>query len=152
MGDDIGLVQILLLTLLPALGSALGMMLAEWRKPPPWLTGTALHMAAGIGTAVAAIELLPRAQERAEIWLVALTFVLGALASVALAGISRHMRSTENRRKELVWGAYTTISIDLFSDGLMTGGGGAVAGNLGVLLAALAAQYVIDGLRGAFAV
>ena len=149
MDDTFDLVDVVLLTLLPALGSILGVALAEWRKPPAWLTGTALHMAAGIATGVAAVELVPRAQERGETWLLALAIIGGALLSVVLVSLSRRLRKGKGEGSEVLWGAYTAIIIDLFSDGLMTGGGGAVAANLGVLLGA---SQVFGNLPGGFAI
>jgi len=141
---------VLLLALLPALGSLLGMALAEWREPPTWLTGGALHMAAGIATAVAAIELIPRAQERTESWMIALGVLAGAGASVLLTKLARMMRGGSGKGgSEALWGAYTAIAIDLFSDGLMTGGGASVAQDLGVLLAA---SQVVGNLPGGFAI
>jgi len=139
----------LLLALLPAAGNLAGFGLAEWRKPPPWLTGAALHMAAGIATAVAAIELVPRAQDRAAIWILAIAIVVGALVSVLLVRLSRRVRGGEQGSGAFVWGAYTAIAVDMFTDGLMTGGGSAVAADLGLLLAA---SQVLGNLPGGFAI
>lgn len=146
-GGSLSLFDVLLLALLPTLGTVLGVLLAEWRKPPEWLTGGALHMAAGLATAVAAMELLPRAQERSETWAIAIAILIGAGVSVTFYRLSNGMQG--GRGSTLIWGAYTAIAIDLFSDGLMTGGGGAVEGNLGVLLAA---SQIVGNLQGGFAI
>ncbi|WP_338445116.1 hypothetical protein V5F89_07920 [Pelagerythrobacter marensis] len=143
------LATVLLLALLPAAGSLFGFGLAEWRKPPPWLTGAALHMAAGIATAVAAIELVPRAQERSTIWAMAIAILVGAVVSVVLVRLSRRFQGKARHSGSFVWGAYTAIAVDLFTDGLMTGGGGAVAAELGLLLAA---SQVLGNLPGGFAI
>lgn len=50
--EGVTLGTILLLALLPAAGNLAGAFLAEWRRPPEWLTGGALHAAAGIGVGV----------------------------------------------------------------------------------------------------
>lgn len=149
--EPLGLVAILLLALLPVLGNVLGVALAEWRQPPPWLTGAAMHAAAGIGTAVAATELLPRADERIERWMLALAVITGSLASV---GLSRLTRAVKNKiagkgGRATTWGAFAAIGIDLFSDGLMTGSGSAISASLGVLLAL---SQVLGNMPGGFAI
>lgn len=142
--------SVLLLSLLPALGALLGLSLAEWRRPPPWLTGSALHMAAGIATGVAAIELIPRALARApEPWLLAAGVLAGSGVSLLLAKIAKRLRDDDAKGGSTLWGAYAAIAIDLFSDGLMTGGGATVAQSLGVLLAA---SQVVGNLPGGFAI
>lgn len=146
-GDTLSLFDVLLLALLPTLGTVLGVLLAEWRRPPEWLTGGALHMAAGLATAVAAMELLPRAQDRTDTWVLALAVLLGAGVSVMFYRLSNRIQGKKGGT--LIWGAYTAIAIDLFSDGLMTGGGGAVEGNLGALLAA---SQIVGNLPGGFAI
>ena len=84
-GGEIGLGTILLLSLLPVAGNLIGVALAEWKKPPDWLTGGALHAAAGIGTAVATVELIPRGQERIEIWMLAAAILAGGIVAISLA-------------------------------------------------------------------
>ena len=147
----IDLYTILLLALLPALGSFLGVALAEWRQPPEWLTGASMHAAAGVGMAVAAIELIPRAQERLETWMLALALVMGSVVAAGLAKATRAVTSRIGKkdRRATTWGAFAAIGIDLLSDGLMTGGGGAVAASLGVLLAV---SQVFGNLPGGFAI
>ena len=149
--DAIDLGSVLLLALLPALGSLIGVGLAEWRKPPPWLVGGAMHAAAGLATAVAALELVPRAMERIEIWLLTVGPVCGSLASVGIARLSRAISTSlpSNRIRVTTVGAYVAIGVDLLTDGLMTGSGAAVAASLGVLLAA---SQVIGNLPGGFAI
>ncbi len=145
------LVTILLLALLPALGSILGVMLAEWRKPSRWVTGAALHGAAGIATAVVATELMPRAQERIAVWLIALAILGGAALSVLLAKLTATVRKRISRDSggAATWGAYGAVAIDLLTDGFMTGGGGAISPNLGILLAV---SQVVGNMPGGFAV
>ncbi|NVD45641.1 ZIP family metal transporter [Qipengyuania atrilutea] len=113
--------------------------------------GGALHAAAGIATAVAAIELIPRSQDRIETWMLALAIIIGAVGSAGIAkatrGIRAHMGSTTGRAT--TWGAYAAVGVDLFTDGLMTGGGGAVAQELGLLLAL---SQVVGNLPGGFAI
>ena len=148
---SLGLGMVLLYALLPSLGNLIGVGLAEWRQPPGWLTGAAMHAAAGIGTAVAATELLPPAQDTIATHLLALSMVAGALASVGLAGLTKRL----NRRlsggvgRVSTWGAYAAIGIDLFTDGLMTGSGAAISAGLGLLLAL---SQVLGNIPGGFAI
>lgn len=146
-----GLLTILALALLPALGNLLGILLAEWRKPPEWLVGGAMHAAAGIATAVAAIELIPRSGERVETWVLAVALVAGSIVSAALAKATRHIRNRIGSQgvRATTWGAYAAIGVDLLTDGLMTGGGGAVASELGLLLAL---SQIFGNLPGGFAI
>ena len=150
-GESVGLGTILLLALLPAAGSIIGIAVAEWREPPEWLTGGAMHAAAGLGMAVAAIELIPRAQERIDPWMLAITLVFGAFVAVGLARTTRALRHklTKGTARATTWGAFAAIGVDLLSDGLMTGSGGAVSGSLGLLLAL---SQVFGNLPGGFAV
>jgi len=146
-----GLFAVLALALLPSLGNLLGVGLAEWRKPPEWLVGGALHAAAGIATAVAAIELIPRAQDRVETWILAAAILGGAVGSAGIAKATREVRRrmSNTAGRATTWGAYAAIGVDLLTDGLMTGGGGAVAAELGLLLAL---SQVIGNLPGGFAI
>ncbi|WP_063612576.1 ZIP family metal transporter [Aurantiacibacter atlanticus] len=148
---QISLLAILALALLPSLGNLIGIALAEWRKPPDWLVGGAMHAAAGIATAVAAVELIPRSQERVETWILALALIGGAICSAGIAKATRLLRARlkSSASRATTWGAYAAVGVDLFTDGLITGGGGAVATSLGVLLAV---SQVVGNLPGGFAI
>ncbi|PIW55388.1 MAG: hypothetical protein COW16_06090 [Sphingomonadales bacterium CG12_big_fil_rev_8_21_14_0_65_65_10] len=149
--EGFGLFAILGLALLPSLGNLLGVALAEWRKPPEWLVGGALHAAAGIATAVATIELIPRSQERIETWLLVFALIVGAICSAGIAKATRAVRDRigDVAGRATTWGAYGAVGVDLFTDGLMTGGGGAVAQKLGLLFAL---SQVVGNLPGGFAI
>ena len=110
-----------------------------------------MHAAAGIGTAVAAMELVPRAADRIEPWMLALAVVAGGCVAVGLAYVTRKVkrRISANVGRATTWGAFAAVGIDLLSDGLMTGSGGAVSPNLGLLLAL---SQVLGNLPGGFAV
>lgn len=129
----------------------IGVGLAEWREPPSWLVGGAMHAAAGLATAVAAVELVPRSIERVEIWILALSLVAGSLVSVAIGRSSRWLgrRLSRKSMRGTTVGAYVAIGLDLLSDGLMTGSGAAVEASLGVLLAV---SQIIGNLPGGFAI
>ena len=112
-----GLGTILLLALLPVLGNLIGVGLAEWREPSRWLTGAAMHAAAGIGTAVAALELAPRAQDRIETWMLALAIFAGAMISVGLARLTLIFKRKlmEGGSRATTWGAFAAVGVDLFT-------------------------------------
>lgn len=139
-----------MLALMPAIGSVLGAMTAEWKQPPNWLTGASLHMAAGIATAVVAVELMPRAVETATTWMLAISFMLGAAGSIGLKQGSEQLQSWFGSGKSSgVWAVYGAVAADLFNDGLTTGAGAAVSRDLGLLLGA---SQIIANLPGGFAV
>lgn len=142
---------IFMLALLPAIGSVAGALIAEWKQPPEWLIGAALHAAAGIATAVVAVELMPRAVASAATWMLAIAFMGGAIASILLK------RATDWARRKLggrndragLWAVYAAIAADLLIDGLTTGAGAAVSRDLGLLLAL---SQVAANIPGGFAV
>lgn len=141
--------DILILAFLPALGSALGAGLAEWKRPTPAVTGSALHAAAGIASAGVAIELMPRALGGAERWALALAFLGGAFLSVLLRRATDRLRRNLGGSGAVPWPIYAAVGADLLVDGLTTGAGAAVSGSLGLLLAA---SQVAGNLPGGFAV
>lgn len=113
--------------------------------------GGALHAAAGIATAVAAIELIPRSQDRIETWMLALAIIIGTVGSAGIAKATRGIRARMSSAagRATTWGAYAAVGVDLFTDGLMTGAGGAVAQELGLLRAL---SQVVGNLPGGFAI
>jgi len=142
----------LIYALLPAFGNLAGALLAESVRPPRWVIGAALHGAAGIAIALISIELMPRILKGLPMWAIATAFLAGAIVSFAMARGVRIVQSSgqddNNGAKFRAWMVYAAIGADLFSDGMMTGAGGAVALNLGFLLAA--AQLVAN-IPGGFA-
>lgn len=141
---------VLLLAALPALGSVIGAGIAEWRQPPRWLTGAALHMAAGIATAVVAIELMPRALATADTWLLAIAFVVGAFASIGLLRLTRRVQTLIGGGDDVqVWMVFAAVAADLFIDGVVTGAGAAVSPRLAALVAV---SQIAANIPGGFAV
>ena len=145
------LLNILLIALLPAVGTMAGALLAEWKQPPRNLTGAALHAAAGIATAVVAVELMPRAVERAEQWILALGFMAGAGASILLARSTtwlQHRLGSSGHRAG-IWTVYCAVATDLLIDGLTTGAGAGVSSALALLLAG---SQILANIPGGFSV
>lgn len=134
--------------LLPAVGNLIGGLLAESVRPPRWIIGAALHGAAGIAIALISIDLMPRILADVPMWGLVLAFLFGAGASFAMArGVSR-MQSRSGGDHFSAWMVYAAIGADLFSDGMMTGAGSAVALNLGLMLAA---AQLLANIPGGFA-
>lgn len=142
---------VLLLALFPAIGSLIGILLAEWRQPGEAVTGAALHAAVGLATAVAALELIPRAQERIPAGALAAGIVVGSLLSLLVARASRRFASrlSGDAARPALWAAYSAIAVDLAIDGLTTGSGSAIAADLGLLLAL---SQVVANIPGGFAI
>lgn len=142
---------VLLLATLPAFGTIIGALLAEWKQPPDWLTGAALHSAAGIAAAVVAVELMPRAMAGGERWMLAAAFMAGAIFSILLmrATAALNAKFGNDEKRAGLWTVYAAIAADLLIDGLTTGAGAAVSGGLALLLAL---SQVFANIPGGFAV
>ena len=113
---------VLLYALLPFVGNAIGAALAESVRTPRWVTGAALHAAAGIAIALVSVDLFPRVLGQLPIWQIVIGFLLGAGASVGLA----HLVTVLQRNRGLAgqrtaWLVFSAIAADLVSDGLITG-------------------------------
>jgi ZIP family zinc transporter len=142
---------VLAIALLPAGGNVVGSLLAETMRTPGWLIGAALHAAAGIAIAVVSVDLMPRILDKLAPWLLAVAFLGGSAFSVLLARSVIWARKTfapGQGTSAGAWMVYMAIAADLFSDGLMTGAGSAVASGLGFVLAA--SQFVAN-IPGGFA-
>jgi ZIP family zinc transporter len=112
---------------------------------PRWVAGAALHGAAGIAIALVAVDLMPRILEAASMGIIVLAFLLGAGFSLLLwQGVSA-LRSQFGGARSKALMVYIAIGADLFSDGLMTGAGSAVASSLGLLIGATQAVANIPG-------
>ena len=127
--------QIIIYACLPAAGSLIGAVLAEFARPPRWVIGAALHGAAGIAVALITVDLMPRVLSGLAVPAMLPAFLAGALASLGLAyGIRSLYRGSRHAVGAFM--VYGAIGADLFADGLVTGAGSAAALSLGLLLAA----------------
>lgn len=129
--------QILAIAAMPAIGNFTGGLIAEFLNVSKKALSLALHMAAGIVLAVVGLELMPRALELREKWIVILFFVVGGITFTIIdKGINYvQYRFGSNKASATPWTIYFAVSIDLFSDGIMIGTGSAIAGSLGFILA-----------------
>lgn len=123
------------LALLPVAGMLIGTLAAEWWPLSRHAVGAVLHAAAGVAVAVVSVSLMPRILDDIAPWQLALGFVAGAAASVAMVkGVNQAVRSLELGGGSGAWKVYLAVAIDLMGDGLMVGIGSAVASGLGLLL------------------
>lgn len=143
-----GFLAVLGYALLPALGNLLGALLAESLRTPRWVIGAALHGAAGIAIALASVDLMPRVLEALPMWATVASFLAGAAFSLLLWRGVRVLRGRFGGARSKALMVYVAIGADLFSDGLMTGAGSAVASGLGLLIGA---TQTVANIPGGFA-
>lgn len=132
-----GLWMILLLAALPGAGNLAGGLIAEvWRSTPAYLNW-ALHAASGIVIAVVAVEILPEALRSLAGWWIALAFLAGGMAYIAIETMIDRLRSGGPADDGgSMWMIYVAVAMDLTSDGLLIGTGSAVSPALALALAA----------------
>lgn len=131
-----GLLTVIMLAALPALGNFGGGLLAEWLQPSGKTLNRALHAATGIILAVVAVEVMPTALAAAPSWLLAVAFVAGGgLYLVVQAGIERWQAGRPEGAGKGAWMVYVAVAADLVGDGLLIGAGSAVAVSMALLLA-----------------
>lgn len=131
-----GILQVLGLALLPAVGNFSGGLLAEWLRRSQAMLNRALHAATGIILAVIAVEVMPESLKAAPAWALAISFIAGGGVYLLVeAGIERWQRSKEKGAGAGAWMVYVAVATDLLGDGLLIGAGSAVSGQLGLLLA-----------------
>jgi ZIP family zinc transporter len=142
--------NVLLYALLPFVGNVIGVALAENLKAPRWVTGAALHAAAGIAIALVSVDLLPRVLDELPMSSIAAGFLIGAVASVAVAQFVAHLQNLRILAgHHTAWLVFAAIAADLISDGLMTGAGTAIGSSLGFLVAA---SQSVANIPGGYAV
>ena len=131
-----GILMVLSLAFLPALGNFLGGLVAEWREPSQQMLNRALHAATGIIIAVVAVEVMPEALGSAPAWVLALAFLAGGSAYLLVqAGIERWQASKKAGAGAGPWLVYVAVATDLTGDGLLIGAGSAVSSQTALLLA-----------------
>ncbi len=124
--------------LIPAGGNFFGGLLAEMIPVSKRALSLALHAAAGIVTAVVAIEIMPRAKDIKPTWAMIGAFVAGGLFFMladALLGIVRRRMGGGSENGGGPWLIYFAVAVDLFSDGVMIGAGATIGSTLALLLA-----------------
>lgn len=122
--------QVLALAAIPGAGNFVGVLAGEAFRVGGRGLSYALHAAAGVMLGVVGVEILPRALEVTQPWLIVLAFVVGSAAAV---GIDRVLHGLVGEEAG-PWGVWTATAVDLFSDGLLIGAGSTLDLRLGLLL------------------
>lgn len=125
--------QVLVLALLPGIGSFAGGLVAEVVAATPRMLSRALHAAAGIAIAVVAVEMMPEVLGGAPPWAIVVGLCAGGAFYVLLEWIIGHAQGGQGQTG--AWMIYVAVAIDLFGDGLMIGVGSVVSFGLGLILA-----------------
>ena len=127
----------LLLSLMPAIGSVVGGIMADYFRITENSMSYVLHGAAGVILAVVGVELLPQALGYGNYFEVALAFALGGLTYVGLEWvleqIGKKRRNEENGQSP--WLIYFSLAFDFFTDGIIIAIGLIISQGLAFLLA-----------------
>ena len=125
------------LALLPAAGNFTGGLIAEFWKPSPKALGMALHGASGIVIAIIALELLPESRGALSGWGIGAAFMVGGVLYIGMEAIADRLTGGEAKQAgSRMWMIYGAVMVDLLSDVLRIGAGGAVSLSLALTLAA----------------
>lgn len=126
---------VLLLAALPTLGNFAGGIVAEFIDASPRMLSRALHVAAGVVSAVVAVELMPNALSGgAPAWAIALALLTGGAFYMLLEWTVDRLIGADDARAGASM-VYAAVGVDLFGDGLMIGVGSVVSLSLALILA-----------------
>jgi zinc transporter, ZIP family len=114
------------------LGIIGGVVSIFWDVSVP-MRGYLLHFAAGILTAIIAVDLLPQVREDGQAVSVLIAFALGCAAMVGIKVLSEWLEDRDDN--DLPHGLGITAALDTTIDGFIIGAGFAASGALGTLLA-----------------
>lgn len=124
---------------LPVISNFFGGLLAEVAPSSKRTLGLALHAATGVLLAIASVELIPRVIAAKPPWITLLTLVAGGgffiLTDHLFHRTHQQKRKGNANRNQAAWVIFLSVSVDLFSDGLMIGTSVTIAQHLGLLLA-----------------
>jgi zinc transporter, ZIP family len=97
------------------------------------IRGYLLHFAAGILTAIIAVDLLPQVRENGEPAAVLIAFLTGSIAMIGIKMLSEWLEDKDDNDQP--HGLGITAALDTTIDGFIIGAGFAASGALGTLLA-----------------
>ncbi len=125
------------LSAMPAIGSYIGGLLAEFIPPSKSNLSLTLHAAAGIILSVVGVEIMPQMLAADPPWLIFLAFVLGGGFFILMRkGIKLFQkRSKKSEKQSSAWVISVAVGVDLFSDGLMVGTSSTIAFSLALMVA-----------------
>jgi zinc transporter, ZIP family len=113
-------------------GGILGGVIAVVRQPEALSRSIVQHIAAGLLTAIIAVDLMPDVRVEGEPFPVLAGFAVGSILMIILKGISRWV--DDIRDDGFPVGLVVVAGLDTFVDGLIVGVGFAADGALGILL------------------
>lgn len=127
------------LAALPALSNFIGGLLAEVLPVSQRTLGLALHVVIGVLLAVLSLELMPRAIAVQPVWVPILAFIAGGgffiLTHQGIEWLQHRRDRDRTQGNSQAWIIFLSLSIHLFSGGLMIGSSATIARNLSLLLA-----------------
>ncbi len=127
---------LLILSLLPALGTFAGGAIAEIFHISRKTYSLALHAAAGIILAVISVVLLPEALKTTSPTIIVLAFILGGIFFVCIDNLINFIQGrSANEETTTAWAIFMGVAIDSFTDGLMIGTGSLINIQFGLFLA-----------------
>lgn len=133
---DAGVLRVLGLACLPALGNFAGGLLSEWLRPSSRVLNLTLHAAAGIILAVISVEVMPEALRETAAWVLAVSFLAGGgFYLLVESAIERWQAGKSGDVGAGAWMVYVAVATDLVGDGLLIGAGSAVSSQLALVLA-----------------
>lgn len=123
--------KVLALAAIPGAGNFVRVLAGEVSRVGGRGLSYALHAAAGVMLGVVGVEILPRALEVSQPWLIVVAFAIGSAAAVAIDRVLHGLVGEQAGP----WGVWTATAVDLFSDGLLIGAGSTLDFRRGLLLA-----------------
>jgi zinc transporter, ZIP family len=132
-----GYLLALLLSLMPAIGSVIGGIMADYFHISESSMDYVLHGATGVILAVVGVELIPQALGFGNYVEVALAFALGGLSYVGLEWILEWLEERRQNKtgSQRAWVIYISLAFDFFTDGIMIAVGLIISQSLALLLA-----------------
>ena len=142
------LLQIVQLTLIPALATVLGGVVAALRPPGEQSRSFVQHFAAGVVFAAVAGELLPEITKEHQPIAVVIGFALGLLTLLGLRRFTQTLeKGVEGVPARSSAGLLATVALDVALDGVLIGLGFAAGERVGtLLLVALTLELLFLGL------
>jgi zinc transporter, ZIP family len=125
-----------LLILLPfaVIVGSVGGIITAWREPPARWRSYIQHLAAGLLTAIIAVDILPEVRENGEVFPVLAGFSAGSVLMLGIRRLSIYLEDDKDENGDVPYGMGITAGLDTFIDGAIVGAGFAVNVELGLLL------------------
>lgn len=127
---------LLIFSLLPALGTFLGGVVAEIFTISRNTYSLSLHAAAGIILAVISVVLLPESLKTTSSSIIVLAFICGGVFFIIIDNLINFIQGrSDTEDSTTAWAIFMGVALDSFTDGLMIGTGSLINIQLGLFLA-----------------